>query len=519
VRFWLVQAATLVALFLMCAAWSFATPISSGPDESGHIMKAAASVRGMWTGTPTNRAGIETFVLPGNVADVGEPMTCTAFHPERSAACAPSLNNATSDNVAVQTGVGSYNPLYYLLVGWPSLFLSGESAVYGMRLVSAFLSASLLTLTFWGASALTAGSRYPQAAALVAFTPMVYFLGGVINPNGLESAGVAAFVVLLWLVLQRPDSSRAALVGLAATVALVANLRATSPLYLLLATLAVFTAVGWPGAIRAFGRVRVLAAAIPALVVAALGAVWTLRVGLPAGFIPSKGRERDDPITAFFTTLDKSTDYGRELVGVFGWLDTQMPEWIYAVWTALVGVVVLSGLALARRKHLAAIIISLAALALVPALVQAPTVAEFGYIWQGRYSLPLFVTLLLVAGVAVAFSVDDSTAAVTEPGRAADAASRFRDSVHSRAARRSLVMVAVLVTTVQMAAFVLTLHRYVVGDDADLARMFDAPEWVPPGGIATPLAMFAVGAVLLATVLLLTDGARARMPRTPPVLR
>jgi hypothetical protein len=457
-------------------------------------MKAAASARGIWTGTPTDRGGIETFVLPANVADVGGPMTCTAFRADLSAACAPSLDSAPSTDVTVETGVGSYNPVYYVLVGWPSLLLSGEPAIYGMRLVSALLTTSLVTLTFWGARVLTGGSRYVQAAVLVALTPMVYFLGGVLNPNGLETTGVAAFVVLLWLVLARPNPPRLAIVGLAMTTALVANLRATSPLYLLLAALAVITAVGWPHAFKAFRNTRVIVAAAMAVLFVVLGAVWTILVGLRAGFIPSSGDERDDYWTAFSTTMGRTINYGREFVGVFGWLDTPMPDWTYALWVALIGVAVLGALIVASGKRVAAIAVSLLSLAFVPALVQSPSAADYGYIWQGRYSLPLFVTLILVAGIAVALTINGAGV---------------------WAGRRAFLVVSVGVTAAQVAGFMAALHRYVVGVNVDFGRMFDAPQWSPPTGLLPTITMFVVGAILLVTTLALDGGERSQTTRAP----
>jgi 4-amino-4-deoxy-L-arabinose transferase-like glycosyltransferase len=490
----LVNLLTFVSLFLMCAAWALTTPISAGPDESGHIMKAAASARGIWTGTPTDRAGVETFVLPANVADVGEPITCTAFHPERSAACAPSLDDASAADVTVMTGVGSYNPVYYVLVGWPTLLLSGEPAVYAMRFVSALLTASLLTLTFWGARILTGGSRFVQAAVLVALTPMVYFLGGVLNPNGLETTGVAAFVVMLWMVLGQAHPPRTALIALVITTALVANLRAMSPLYLLLAAVAVITAVGWPQALRVFRSRRILLSALVAVVFVLLGALWTTQVGLQAGFIPSQGDERDSFFTAFGTTLSNSMDYGRQLIGVFGWLDTEMPDWVYALWAALLGTVVSGSLLVASGKRVAAIAISLISLAFVPALVQASSAADYGYIWQGRYSLPLFVTLLLVAGIGVALTINGAGV---------------------RAGRRAILVFGLGVTAAQLTGFIAALHRYVVGVDVDFARMFTAPDWLPPTGLAIPITMCAVGSVLLLSVLILDGGERGRMTRRP----
>jgi hypothetical protein len=486
----LLVATAFLGFLLSCFAWSLATPISGGPDEVAHITKAAASARGMWTGAESANPGIEHFVLPADVSDVGGELTCFAFHAELSAACAPTLDDAPSTAMVVESGVGSYNPLYYVLVGWPTLFLSGEPAIYAVRLMSSLLTATCLTLAFWSVRRVT-HSPYPAGALLISVTPMVYFLGGVVNPNGLETSAIAAFVALLWLALSRADAPRTAIVALAATAAVVSNLRATSPLYLAIAVVVVATAVGWPQAVALLRRRSVRVIAIPALVVALLGVVWTLWIGLRSGFIPSSNVERDDPVTAFFVTISKSVGYGREIIGVFGWLDTLMPDWIYALWVAIVGLVLIVSLVFTRGRHLLAIALGVAALALVPALVQAPTTAEYGYIWQGRYSLPLYVTVLIVAGLCLA---------QTMHARA------------DRAAHRVLIVTTVAVTIAQAAAFFVALRRYVVGLDGAFAQMLGSAEWEPPTGWPASMLLFLIGIAAVAAVVALPGGSSQPAP-------
>jgi hypothetical protein len=490
---WLVIATAFVGFLLACSAWSLATPISGGPDEVAHITKAAASARGMWTGADSAQPGIEHFVLPADVSDVGGDMSCFAFHPEMSAACAPTLDDAPSTSMVAESGVGSYNPLYYVLVGWPTLFMSGEPAVYAVRLMSSLLTAVCLTLAFWSVRRVF---RSPYAL-LIAVTPMVYFLGGVVNPNGLETSAVAAFVALLWFATSRADAPRSAIIALATTAAVVANLRATSPLYLVIAAIVVATAVGWPHVVAFLRRRGVLAILIPALVVAVLGVVWTLRIGINAGFIPSSDVERDGPLTAFLVTISKSVGYGRELIGIFGWLDTLMPEWIYVLWTAVVGLVIIVAISITRGRHLLAVALSLAALTLVPALVQAPTTAQYGYIWQGRYSLPLYVTVLLVAGLCLAQTLQ---------------------GLASRSAHRVLVVLTAAVTIAQAAAFFIALRRYVVGLNSSFIQMFGSSEWEPPGGWPTSMALFLTGIAAVAIVIVLPQQYSADASRSPDEL-
>ena len=51
-RVWLTA---FLAFFALSAAWSLATPLTAAPDESFHMVKAAATVRGQLHGSPTGR--------------------------------------------------------------------------------------------------------------------------------------------------------------------------------------------------------------------------------------------------------------------------------------------------------------------------------------------------------------------------------------------------------------------------------------------------------------------------------
>ena len=108
----------------------------------------------------------------------------------------------------------------------------------------------------------------------------------------------------------------------------------------------------------------------------------------------------------------------REAVGVLGWLDTPLPESMYALWFFAAGLVVM--IALVTREYMRAIGAS-AALALfvvvgwVLEIVQGRTAGLF---WQGRYALPVLVGMVIVA--AMGSDVDRRIGAVAAavPGRA-----------------------------------------------------------------------------------------------------
>jgi len=64
-----------ILLFALAAACSVATPLMASPDEPSHVVKAAAVVRGQWSGalgsepTDGSRPGAGTIVyLPTDIA-------------------------------------------------------------------------------------------------------------------------------------------------------------------------------------------------------------------------------------------------------------------------------------------------------------------------------------------------------------------------------------------------------------------------------------------------------------------
>ncbi|HTX63303.1 MAG TPA: DUF2142 domain-containing protein, partial [Acidimicrobiales bacterium] len=113
---------SLVVTFLNFAAWSLATPLFASPDEQAQVVYAAAAARGQLVGTTIeDAANPYTIVTVPKVFASGDTYpNCFHFHPEVPASCAPRLT--TSRRIEhTTTYVGRYPPLYYLVVGLPSL--------------------------------------------------------------------------------------------------------------------------------------------------------------------------------------------------------------------------------------------------------------------------------------------------------------------------------------------------------------------------------------------------------------
>ena len=181
-RVWWVSFA-LVAL--AGSLWSLASPLYSGPDEPAHATRAVSLVRGQWLGE-------QTAVVDNNAMEVEVPATYTAnpfcyvFAPSEPAACQQWPDEGGT--IELLTTAARHPPMYYALVGIPSLFDQSPASIYAMRLISALGAAALM------ASAITtlAGMLRPRVALLgflVALTPMVLFVSGLVNPSSFEIAG------------------------------------------------------------------------------------------------------------------------------------------------------------------------------------------------------------------------------------------------------------------------------------------------------------------------------------------
>lgn len=474
---WLTPLRALLAgwlcAFLIAAAWAVASPMSSSPDEPSHILKAEATVRGQFTGEPSKLAGRTTVTVPEDLADPGGQFTCYVFHGDVPAACVPAQQTGNDDDPVERiTGVGDYNPLYYAIVGIPSLVTEGNTAWFGMRLMSALVNSFFIGILFFVAAQLRRSPAFLGWVA-VALTPMTLYLTGMVNPNSVEITGAAALAALAWSIVWDTTRSNLPLkMTLLAVVGIVVgNTRALSPLYVVLILFAVLITFPLRRSADLLRRPSVYVALGAGVVGLAVAAAWTLFISGPAGFIPTN-TPRDGLVRAFIQTLRNTSDFGRMMVGRLGWLDTPLPGVVYVGWTAVIGFLVVAVVIIGlRRATLGALLLMIAVL-FVPAVVQAPSVATFGYIWQGRYTLPVYVAMVLVAGLV---------------------AERYTLSrIDPRTIVTVLTSAAVLA---QFSAWLTTYKRYAVGLPGSWRDLLEPTQWQPPGGLVGTTAVFALGTV------------------------
>lgn len=460
-RFWWASfAAVLSVLFV----WSLAMPLLASPDEPAHSVKAAAVVRGQLSGRSVRDGReVQTVVrVPAGFALEKRP--CLS----RGGVTADCQHLPPTDGHLVEflTSAGRYPPLYYALVGTPSLVSPGPFGLRLMRVLSAMASAAFL------ASALTSvrrwRSRLGAAGVLVAVTPITGFLFASVNPNGLEiSAAICTWASALAL-LDDPERSRRLVVRTTLAGSALVLTRGLSPLFL--ALIGVFLLIFTSGdRLRALVRRRDAQVGAAILVVATGVAVTTLvqlgsLSGPPLPPLPNHGFR-----TALGKSLQNTPLRIQQMIGLTGWLDSPTAPLTNFLWYFALGTLLLLALASGTWRNRIALLLLFGATVLVPSVIEASQAARLNYIWQGRYTLPLAVGLPLCAAWAIRLP----------------AAPQERDLAASL--QRWLVGGLLLG---HVMTFAYSVRRYTVGRDHPFFSMLTHPAWNPPLPVWLCLALF-----------------------------
>lgn len=491
------------AVGLLAALWSLASPLISVPDEQAHVIKAAAVVRGQLLGESGGAQGDKVRVqVPQFIASTDRLQDCYAGNPIVAADCSPGIPDATAV-VPAYTSAGNYNPMYYAVAGLPSLFLSGEPAIYAMRIVSGFLTAAFIGLALACLRGLSQW-RLPLFIGTFAITPMVLFLSGAVNPNSLEVAtamAVFSALSLTWERAQEGKTWKLPLLFAAVSAVVLANTRAASLLWLGLSLAASLLLFGHKPLLQILRHKFAWAMAAAVGAGCGLSIAW-LRTANSFQSLTGKGSDAS-PRQVIELMLDRTFDFAKGYVSYLGWLDTPGPAGVLAVWATLIIGIIVAALSLGDKNARLTVAVLVTAVLTLPALLQVPLAKDVGIIWQGRYILALVAVLIMACGIAV------------RPFSAGNLASGRRGS-------RTLVA---LVVFAHFYAFLYGMRRYVTGlqDPPDWGLMVSAPLWQPPGGWI--LLSLAYLAVLLTSAILLHRCVTARpdpvddMQRAPRSVR
>lgn len=479
-RRWLTFLIAFVAILAPMALWALASPIGSVPDEPSHAIRAAAVARGQITSEPwSQNPSLAEATVPENIANA-HAMVCFAFDAEKTADCQDAVRDRDQTLVTTGSSAGLNSPVFYALVGWPSLFLEGDAAFYGMRLVGAALSAFALAVMIMQLTTLTR-FRWAVVGGIVAITPMVLYLGGSINPNGLEAAAAGGLFATLLATFRGRQIGRRLWeqAGLALmTAGFLLTGRSISLLWVLVIALVAMLLGSKERTLELVRRPAAWALIAGLAAAGLLTVLWYVFPPVyPAGAAPGAPNIVGLAFVFVFTLI-QSVDFVFGMIGFFGWVDTGAPSLTIAAWITSILLLLAAGVIWGRKRTRWAIWVLLAVVLLVPAITQVGVYTQYGFIWQGRYMLAILVCLLIVAGLAL------------------DDAGVGADAKLSRLVTGGYVLLA----TGQVLAFFMVLRRYIVGANGSLSAMLFEDGWEPPFGWNSLVVLFAL--VMVAWVLL-----------------
>ncbi len=409
-RRWWISFALFVAIGTV---WALSSPVMSIPDEPSHVIKAVATADGVLDGPlrivhstlHSRPSGTWTIYREtGLEAELGLSAHCYAYRPRIPAGCLDHLT-ADSQPALVETQVGQYPPLYYAWVGWPvHLGLSPNRMVLAMRMMAVLLGGALLAS---GLSSAIGGSFGPAAiaGAALATTPMVFFMVGAVNPSGMEiTAAFCLWLSLLRLMHDDGPPGWHLLVRVAVSAALLAWTRPFSPAFVLCIGAAVLVAVARRSRLAELWSLTAVRVAIAATAVAGgLATTYILASGALNAFtgFPHPGLTT---AAAAQHSFDKVPHLAQDMIGVFGWGDTHPPPWLTLGWLIAVGVLAVVALVVGSWRQRLAIVgtgVGILAIQVASEAIKAPAI---GYVWQGRYSLPVAMGVPILSGWVVATS-------------------------------------------------------------------------------------------------------------------
>ncbi len=387
-----------VGLLILQLGWVLALPPFAGMDEWDHAYRASAVAHGQWVAPPSDATrGTGAFVrVPTDIVRAAES-ECERLDYAGADEC---VGTAEGSFTQVASGAGRYPPLYYALVGWPSLFLDGAAALYGMRLAGLLLCWGVLMASF--ASLRRWASPLAGYVVCLGLTPTVLYASAIVAPNGLEMVSGLALWTALGAIAHDDRSvkgDRLAVMLAVASGSLLLSLRSLGPLWA--ALILALALLAWPALWS-----RIVDLARTRLGALALG--WLVAVGAAAvGWILSQaslevGRPQLSPMDTTEKLLYASKGtvvWTFQFMGAFPYRNQQAHSVVYACLIAVITTILVLALRRAARRERWSLVLTVTACYVIPFAITVATIQSYGNAWQGRYALPLLLGTLVVGGL------------------------------------------------------------------------------------------------------------------------
>jgi hypothetical protein len=388
---------------LLQLAWMLLMPPATGIDELDHVYRANSVASGHWgpgrETLPRTMGRGQLIPVRSDLVDASAP-SCARLTYTAPFNCRP-YRQLSGDMVEVASGAGAYNPTFYAVVGTLARPLTGNAAIYGMRVVAGLLC----TVAFALATFLTvrwSRTRWPLAALLLAALPTTVYSTIVVAPNGLHiMSGLLVWSAVAALLRGAPTSRFPAYAALVLGAAVLANTHTLGLLWVGLIGMTVAAFVGLrtsvaiirPRTGAEWGALLVSAAAL-------VFALWWLWYGHPNTTGESPGEV-------------PGSRWGNIALGVPLWLfqaiaafplrNEPAPILCYAVaFVVLVSMSVATIRSLRGQRALARALLLLVVLSVaVPVALTYQSYETLGLAWQGRYGMPYTVGFFVLAAMAL----------------------------------------------------------------------------------------------------------------------
>jgi len=385
-----------IAFFSLMVAWSFLTPLFSGPDEPSNFIRSAAVVRGEWIGE-NYPASIEksywtTYVDIDPQFGVANSIPwCFAPFPEKPG-CGIAVEDASVVDIPPWTNMGRYPPLPFVISGIGTVFGPTNLSVYMARAMTSLVSAALVACSAYAIMR----RKQSLVGLLIAITPGTVFLASAMNPSAIEICSAVA----LWSILPsiHQDGCKDHAIQ---TIFIIAGvlLIATRPIGVVIYV--IVSLISWMayGNAKSVSFFRANKHALITHGVAAGLMVWWYVAVYNFQTTPSltAGSEKFSLTTQLAQSLKHIPELLDHVVGNFGWLDTPIPRgalWLYVFGTAIL--VAASMKKIAQRKILALILLLMAVICMSIA-IDVNFYAMFGWFGaQGRHIAPVLAGLPLL---------------------------------------------------------------------------------------------------------------------------
>lgn len=469
-----------ILALLSLGAWVLSSPVGSSPDDDFHMSSIWCASNGLSQMCEKSDSSDTRMVAKALIAS----HACFSLQINKSASCQTEAKVVTNLTL-VETGIGNfaggYPPVYYEFM---HNFVSKDviASVLAIRFINIVIF-TIFALSLWllAPVRLRAAQRFTWVICTV---PLGLFIIASINPSSWAITGLGfSFLSLLALLIEKQNIARSlglALIYVLASL-MAAGARGDSAIYVCLASgLAAFvTFEGW--------HYRKKLLLLPLLVI--LLALYLFDYSgqsqvVSTGFGES-ARASSRSINAISLLAENIMRLPNLFTGVFGswplgWLDTEIPQTVWFLGTAVfVSVVALSWQGLSKIQMIAHSA-TLAIISAIPLYILQTSGLVVGEMLQPRYLLPLIVVFASLS--LISFNSTDLVG------------SRFW---------RLFVYVAVVAS--EASSLYLNLARYIQGGlgGAGSAQGFNlniGPSWWWNTSIQ-PMTVFLVGSVSFALLI------------------